>query len=259
MKDDAFTLHLSAAELMCAAMALGLAEMPLPGNPQLHQLAADVPALIRQGYDSLRQRGFIQPISAGQWQVDSLIAILTHWIAAPDLTLQIDIWRRQEQRRRAVLYFWQEQALWLLPAEDGYQLTLFRTNGDWWLHCLDWLRCGAGQTAGDFTLQLPRLNLEKFLPLVWQESEIVNPALARAGLSPEDAAHTTAVLQSVQQVITVTWIQAQANKAWRQALLLDTGNNLWGEVESAPDDEVVCLRPLRLEDLPKMLIPVAVL
>lgn len=259
MNDGAFTLHLTAAELMCAAMALGLAEVPLPGNPQLHQLPADAPALIRQGYDSLRQRGFIQPISAGQWQVDSLIAILTYWIASPDLTLQIDIWSRQEQQRQAALYFWQEQALWLAPAENGYQLTLFRADGDWRLHCLDWLRCGVGQTGSDFTLQLPRLNLEKFLPLVWQGSEIVSPALARAGLSPEDAVHTTAVLQSVQQVITLTWTPAQPNGAWRQALLLDTETSVWAEIEPAAEDEVVCLRPLRPEELPQMLIPVPVL
>ncbi|MBE7533658.1 MAG: hypothetical protein HS099_28525 [Ardenticatenaceae bacterium] len=256
MNDDAFTLHLTAAELMCAAMALGLAEVPLPGNPQFHQLPADAPALITQGYDSLRQRGFLQPISAGQWQVDSLIAILTYWIASPDLTLQIDVWSRQEQQRQAAVYFWQEQPLWLLPTEDGYQLTLFRADGDWRRHCLDWLRCSTDQAVSDFTLQLPRLNLEKFLPLVWQQSEVVTPALARAGLSPEDAAHT---IQSVQQAITLTWTQAQAKNPWHQALLLDTGNSVWGESGLAPEDEVVCLRPLRPEDLPKMLIPVPAL
>lgn len=256
MNDDRFSLHLTAAELMCAAMALGLAQLPLPGNRQIGQLSGAIHGNVQEGYHSLQQRGLLHQISAHQWQVDNLLAILIHWMTAPDHTLQLDVWSRQGQRRLAMVYFWQGQANWLLPDKDGYEFTLFRADDTWQLHCLDWLHCRAEGTGENSLLRLPLLNLEKFLPLVWQESEVVKSVLARAGLAPEDVAYTITVLQSVQQVISLTWQSPTVESV--HLVLLDADDMIWGQVTSESGQEMVCLRPLSFEDLRKILTPALV-
>lgn len=252
MDKDSYTLTFTTAELLCAATALGIAALPLPviGHTQLTGEALQ--AEISQGYELLQKRQLIHSLSPVHWQVDNLLAVLVHWLVAPDYLLQLDIWQHKDEQRRETAYFWQTEAVWLQPASDQHQFTFFKVGDSWLRYALE--RIGPiVKLAEDDSLLVPLLNLTAFLPKVQQnptDKDVIS-IMQRAGLSPEIAQQTLAKLADVTRAVTLTW-QNKTSLIASRVLLLFTPTGVWaGEEENGKT--VIWLRPLSKNSLTNLL------
>ena len=246
MNEDAFTLTLTTAELLCAATALGIAALQLPPEANSQPTGAALQAEIRQGYGSLQQRGLVEAVSPVQWQVDNLLTILVHWLAAPDSVLKLDAWQSTGERRQAFLFFWQAQALWLQSETNTHHFTLFKAADSWLKHSTDWIG-HLVEAVDEPVLPIPPVNLSAFLPMVQQNVTVMELMMQRAGLAPEMARQTLANLAVVERAVTLTW-QDGSRQISRQAILLCAPIGTWGG-EVGGKDELVLLRPFSSPDL----------
>jgi len=246
MNEDTFTLTFTTAELLCAATTLGIAALQLPTEANSPPTGAALPTDIRQGYDSLQQRGLAQAVSPAQWQVDNLLTILVHWLAAPESVLQLDAWQSANERQRASLFFWQAQALWLQSETNAHHFTLFKATDGWLKHGANWIGCLA-EAADQSVLPLPPVNLTAFLSMVRQGVTGMETMMQRAGLTPEVAQQTLANLASVEQAVTLTW-QDESRQINRQSILLCAPTGTWGG-DVGKKEELVLLRSFSSHDL----------
>lgn len=252
MNDNHFTLTLTTAELLCAATALGLATLPVPIQPEFKDITLE--AEIRRGFVLLQQRGLIEAQSAVQWQVDSLVTILTHWLAAPDNMLRFEVWSVSSQQRQATLFFWQTQALWLQSEVGIHQLTIFQATDDWLTYSASWLEIPP-ETDDESLLFLPPVDLTAILPRLQPNIADLGLMMRHAGLSAEITQAVLLKLATVDRAVTLTWLMGQgmAQKITRQTILLFSPGGMWGG-PVVGIDELVVLRPLSRSALFRLLL-----
>lgn len=251
MNNNLFTINFNTAELLCAATALGLATLPVQTDPPVTGVALQ--AEIRRGYESLQQRGLAQALGAARWQIDNLLAILTHWLAAPDSTLQLGVWQYDGERRQATLLFLQNEALWHMSEADTHYLALFQNRDDWVDHSINWLG-SLPESSGEFALTMPPVNLVTFLPRLRQKPDDVELVLQRAGLSLTVARQTITRLATVTKAVTLTWQRESGvgQQIVRQAVVLYGLEGAWGGNVNA-GEALVTLRPFAISDLAHLL------
>ncbi len=249
MNDESFTLTFTTAELFCAATALGIAVLPLPTEINSQPTGVAIQSEIKQGYSALQQRGLIQEISPTQWQVNNLLSILVHWLAAPDGVLRLEAWQSSGERCQAFLFFWEAQGLWLQSTEKVHQFTFFKAADGWLEYGANWIGWLV-KPDDQSVLLLPQVNLAAVLPKVRQDATSMEPMMQRAGLSSEAAQQTLARLATVDKVVTLTWQCGpdMAQKVIRQDIVLGAPKGTWGgSVGEA--DELVVLQPFSKNDL----------
>jgi hypothetical protein len=251
MNDNPFTITFTTAELLCAATALGLAAAPVQMNPPL--TGAALQNEIYRGYELLQQRGLVQVLGTARWQIDNMLAILTHWLVSADSTLQLDVWENDGNQRQARLLFWRDEALWQQSESDTHYLTLFPTGDGWVKHSVAWLG-PFPETPGELVLTIPSVELATFLPKLSQNPSDWGPVLQRVGLPPEIVSQTVDKLATLMEAAILTW-QCEANgeqKAMQQAVILRTPTEVWGGIVGA-SEALVMLRPFTTPDLIQLL------
>ena len=248
MDKDSYTLTFTTAELLCAATALGIVALPLPVAGPTPLTGEALQAEINKGYASLQKRQLIHSLSPVQWQLDNLLAVLVHWLAAPDYLLQLDSWQHSGEQQAETVYFWQTKAVWLHSTADQHQFTFFK-EGDYWLHYALEKIGPVQKPAKDDSFPLPQLNLAAFLPKVQQNPTDVDSIAIwqRAGLSSEMAQQAVAKLAAVTRAVTLTW-QNKTSQVTRRALLFFTPTGVWsGEEEDGKT--IIWLRSISQDDL----------
>lgn len=248
MNNKYFTLTLTHSEMLCAATALGFATLPLPIQANKILTGVAFQEEIHRGYELLQKRGLLQTLSRSKWQLDNLVVILTHWLATPDATLRLDVWKIDGIQRQAILFFWQMQTLWVQPEADAYQITFFEALEDWREYSANWIGCLA-ESGETLEMLLPPVNLMTFLPQLQRNLVDMEPILRRAEVLPEIAQQVTTKLRSVNQVITLIWRSERGEQEkMQQVLLLSTPTETWGgSVEMR--EQLVTLRPFSKSDL----------
>lgn len=254
MDKNTFTLTLTTAELLCAANALGIAALPA-------NIAGDTPltgerlqAEISKGHASLQKRQLVHSLSPIQWQIDNLLAILLHWLAAPDYLLQLDSWQQSGEQQAETIYFWQTAAVWRYSTADKHQFTFFEDGESWLGYALAKI-APVIKPATEASFSLPRMNLAEFLTQVQQKPvDIASMSrLQQAGLSPERSQEIVAKLALVTKVTTLTWQNSEAEVS-RRVVFLNAPTATWsGEEESGKT--FVWLQAINQENLVNFLSP----
>lgn len=254
MRKNTFTLTLTTAELLCAANALGIAALPahIAGDTPLTGEALQ--AEISKGHASLQKRQLIHSLSPIQWQIDNLLAILLHWLAAPDYLLQLDSWQQNGKQQAETIYFWQTAAVWRCSTADKHQFTFFEDSESW----LDEALASVApviKPGKEDNFPLPRMNLAEFLTQVQQKPvDIATMSrLQQAGLSPEKSQEILAKLALVTKATTLTWQNSEAEVS-RRVVLLNAPTGTWGGEEES-GKTFVWLQTINQENLVNFFLP----
>ncbi len=152
-----FQFELSPSELRWLVEVLGYVQFPLFGIPKKNETEMELVEELEIGKAKIQERGFARLLSRSGWQVERLIIAITQLIANPDSVQILQIWHKDGDPRRALIYPNLDLPLFV-EVTDVLKFTVHSDHNELNIHKRDFFnlssRLAVGRTS--FQITLPR-------------------------------------------------------------------------------------------------------
>jgi hypothetical protein len=212
---DNYEFQLASGELFWLAKAFQIRSLRLSQNPFAKFAPYQTKEVLSRAQESLKLRGYIQPLDGQKWQVDHLPAAIIRWLGTTERRIEAQVITRDGGARKANLFIETDMNMIALDEGDSYRFILFPDRPGLISALLDWMDIPATPKVDSGSYALPQP--EAVIPAAWRDKKIVESVLKRAGHSSSQVKAALKWMGSLQWVATLSRLRFKDNSPMAEA------------------------------------------
>lgn len=246
MEDERYTkMIFTSSEWLYIIASLGLSTNLMLSNPYKGFTKEALQQEILRGRRGLEEKHMLERTVNQGWELDGRITALMNVIARADYTLAINILTAPASFSQITYFFMKNQAISMNQESRYYHIGIYQGEKAVLNVLLNLLGVAQQLSQNLSAICLPIANFSNLILTAWRSPEHAEDSLRQAGLTPEEAKSSAAVLAKSEKVsILNPEFKEQPTLPLRRSFLVSGKTFLfWGEAESQ-DSEFIRLQPL---------------